>query len=238
MLKTWDIFCKVVDNFGDIGVCWRLAKQLQREHGLQVRLWVDDLGIAQHLIPTLALASATQYHEDICIQNWYEHADFSQAADVVIEGFACGLPSSYLSAMVKHQSKWLNLEYLSAESWVDDFHGKPSPQANGLVRYFYCPGFTEKSGGLIRESNMTARLQSNPDTPFLQQQEPSLNKNSRRIAATQSSALYLPSCVRFPALAGVTENEAFQSALKISLFCYPNAPISDCSMRYNPIPMR
>ncbi len=165
MLKTWDIFCKVVDNFGDIGVCWRLAKQLQREHGLQVRLWVDDLGIAQHLIPTLALASATQYHEDICIQNWYEHADFSQAADVVIEGFACGLPSSYLSAMVKHQSKWLNLEYLSAESWVDDFHGKPSPQANGLVRYFYFPGFTEKSGGLIRESNMTAQLQSNPDTP-------------------------------------------------------------------------
>jgi hypothetical protein len=36
MQKRWDIFCKVVDNFGDIGVCWRLARQLQAEHGLQL----------------------------------------------------------------------------------------------------------------------------------------------------------------------------------------------------------
>ncbi|MDX1913950.1 MAG: elongation factor P maturation arginine rhamnosyltransferase EarP [Methylophilus sp.] len=188
MLKTWDIFCKVVDNFGDIGVCWRLAKQLQREHGLQVRLWVDDLSIAQHLIPALDLASPTQYREDICIQHWHAHADFSQAADVVIEGFACGLPSAYLAVMVTQQSKWVNLEYLSAESWVDDFHGKPSPQSflnsnHSLVRYFYFPGFTEKSGGLIREGDAF-------------NQHVSSSWNTR-------------------------------STLKISLFCYPSAPISD-----------
>ena len=28
MRVTWDIFCSVVDNFGDIGVTWRLARQL------------------------------------------------------------------------------------------------------------------------------------------------------------------------------------------------------------------
>jgi hypothetical protein len=27
----WDIFCCVVDNFGDIGVTWRLARQLEQE---------------------------------------------------------------------------------------------------------------------------------------------------------------------------------------------------------------
>jgi hypothetical protein len=25
MQLHWDIFCRVIDNFGDIGVCWRLA---------------------------------------------------------------------------------------------------------------------------------------------------------------------------------------------------------------------
>ncbi|WP_296251585.1 elongation factor P maturation arginine rhamnosyltransferase EarP, partial [Pseudomonas sp. UBA4194] len=43
MKATWDIFCTVVDNYGDIGITWRLARQLQVEHGLAVRLWVDDL---------------------------------------------------------------------------------------------------------------------------------------------------------------------------------------------------
>ena len=51
-LKTrWDIFCTVVDNFGDIGVTWRLARQLVAEHDLAVRLWVDDLGAFVRLCP-------------------------------------------------------------------------------------------------------------------------------------------------------------------------------------------
>ena len=29
----WDVFCKVIDDLGDIGVCWRLARQLAGEHG-------------------------------------------------------------------------------------------------------------------------------------------------------------------------------------------------------------
>ncbi|MBY0444112.1 MAG: elongation factor P maturation arginine rhamnosyltransferase EarP, partial [Burkholderiales bacterium] len=37
----WDIFCRVIDNYGDIGVCWRLARQLSFEHGFAVRLMVD-----------------------------------------------------------------------------------------------------------------------------------------------------------------------------------------------------
>ena len=148
MQKRWDIFCRVVDNYGDIGVCWRLARQLQAEHHLHVRLWVDNWDVAKHLIPQL---NHTSLVDGVHIQQWQDTADFSQAADVVIEAFAGGLPANYLTAIQRQQSKWINLEYLSAETWVDDFHGKPSPQVGGLVRHFFFPGFTEKTGGLLRE---------------------------------------------------------------------------------------
>ena len=183
MKKRWDIFCKVVDNFGDIGVCWRLARQLQAEHGLQIRLWIDDLEAAKAIIADLDLSKKSQTCDEISIEKWDETTDFNQATEVVIEAFACGLPVSYLSAMARQKSKWVNLDYLSAESWVDDFHGKPSPQANNLTRYFYFPGFTEATGGLLREKN------------------------------------------RLPRHSDIRWNGG--EDLKISLFCYPNAPIKD-----------
>ena len=43
MRLAWDIFCTVIDNYGDIGICWRLARQLRVDDGQRVRLWVDDL---------------------------------------------------------------------------------------------------------------------------------------------------------------------------------------------------
>ncbi len=182
MIKPrWDVFCKIVDNFGDIGVCWRLARQLHAEHDLQIRLWIDNLSAAKAIIPGLDLNKNQQICDEISIFQLTESADFSNAAEIVIEAFACGLPAAYLAAMARQQSKWVNLEYLSAESWVADFHGKPSPQANGLTRYFYFPGFTENTGGLIREANI-----------FIDNQQNNANNN-----------------------------------LKISLFCYPNAPIHD-----------
>jgi uncharacterized repeat protein (TIGR03837 family) len=193
----WDIFCKIVDNFGDIGVCWRLARQLHAEHGLEIRLWIDDLDAAQKIIPSLNVDENSQVCEEITILKWHQGANFSQAAEVVIEAFACELPALYLAAMVEKQSKWVNLEYLSAEPWVDDFHAKPSPQANGLTRYFYFPGLTEATGGLLREKNILPchfDESRNPATLTI------LDSDFRR-------------------------NDS--EVLKISLFCYPNAPIKD-----------
>ena len=60
-------FCKIVDNFGDIGVCWRLARQLQIEHGLHIRLWIDDLEAAQKIVPNLNPAEKNQVCEEIMI---------------------------------------------------------------------------------------------------------------------------------------------------------------------------
>jgi uncharacterized repeat protein (TIGR03837 family) len=155
MLQTktqWDVFCKVVDNFGDIGVCWRLARQLVKEHGLQVNLWIDDLITAQKIIPSINLSLQTQKVAGVTIRSWQEDTSFQEVASVVIEVFGCGLPASYLAKM-RPNHHWVNLEYLSAEPWVQDFHGRHAVYGN-LKRYFYFPGFTPNTGGLIRENDL------------------------------------------------------------------------------------
>jgi uncharacterized repeat protein (TIGR03837 family) len=63
---------------------------------------------------------------------------------------------------------WIDLEYLSAEPYVERSHGLPSPQALGdgrsLTTWFYYPGFTAATGGLIREPGLLARRQQfDPD---------------------------------------------------------------------------
>lgn len=146
--QTWDLFCKVVDNFGDIGVSWRLAHQLAAEHGIYIRLWVDDLALAQQF--------AGAGHAHIQLQHWAENTDFSEAVPVVIETFSCGLPEAYQQQMRKQASLWVNVDYLSAERWVESFHAQPSPQANGLLRHFFYPGFTSGTGGLLREASLPA----------------------------------------------------------------------------------
>lgn len=150
-MKRWDVFCKIVDNFGDIGVCWRLACQLRQAFGIHIRLWIDDLHTAKQLIPALDSNAKEQTINDISIALWTAGTHFDEAAPVVIEAFGCELPASYL-ALMQASSVWINLEYLSAEHWVADFHTRHSVRGP-LNRYFFFPGFTEDTGGLIREQH-------------------------------------------------------------------------------------
>lgn len=153
MRATWDIFCSVVDNYGDIGVTWRLARQLVAEHGLAVRLWVDDLGAFVRLCPQADALALRQIQQGVEVCLWRAEWQAIEPADVVIEAFACELPAAYIAAMAARKQKvlWLNLEYLSAEEWVEGCHGLPSLQSNGLSKFFFFPGFTAGSGGLLRE---------------------------------------------------------------------------------------
>ena len=158
-MASWDIFCSVVDNYGDIGVTWRLARQLAGEHRQQVRLWVDDLAAFVRICPAADGAVASQQQAGVEVRLWPRPWQDTPAADVVIEAFACEMPAAYIEAMRERQapSLWLNLEYLSAESWVESCHGLPSMQASGLQKYFYFPGFTGATGGLLREGDLIAR---------------------------------------------------------------------------------
>ncbi|MFM5352961.1 elongation factor P maturation arginine rhamnosyltransferase EarP [Aeromonas dhakensis] len=168
----WDIFCCVVDNFGDIGVTWRLARQLKQEGALpaqesevQVRLWVDDLASFARICPGLDPAQESQWVDGIHIQHWHETLPADTIpARVVIEAFACELPAPFVAQMASQPSPpcWLNLEYLSAESWVEDCHGLASPQrlesqslgSLSLNKYFFFPGFTARTGGLLCERGL------------------------------------------------------------------------------------
>ncbi|MNJ21871.1 hypothetical protein D3C77_162340 [compost metagenome] len=167
-MKThWDIFCCVVDNYGDIGVTWRLARQLVAEQGLAVRLWVDDLKAFVRICPEAQADVAQQWQQGVDVRQWPSEWQDTAVADVVIGAFACQLPPAYVQAMLEQPRAplWLNLDYLSAEDWVEGCHGLPSPQANGLRKVFFFPGFSAKTGGLLREANLLSQrdaLQQDP----------------------------------------------------------------------------
>ena len=160
-----EIFCAVVDNYGDAGVCWRLARQLAAEHGWQMRLWIDDPTPLRQLAPDYATGPI-----EVC--RWpipWPDKQLAKAADVVIEAFACELPTAYVAAMATRERPpvWLNLEYLSAESWVPGCHGLSSPHPRlPLVKHFFFPGFEPGTGGLLRERDYDRRHTSFDESAF------------------------------------------------------------------------
>ncbi len=149
--RTWDIFCRVVDNFGDIGVCWRLAADLAAR-GESVRLWADDVSALRWMAPNGA--------PHVQVARWDDDTRWPEPGDVVIEAFGCDPPAAFVSRMAarQHPPLWINLEYLSAEGYVERNHCLRSPQASsGLIKWFFYPGFTDATGGLIREADLSAR---------------------------------------------------------------------------------
>jgi len=183
MPLRWDIFLRVVDNYGDAGVCWRLATQLA-ERGQSVRLLIDG-GDA----PARAVLGwmAPHGHPGVCVAAQPGAGDAYAPADVVIAAFGCDLPPGVVAAVVAanaHAAEpaaenaaapaagvrapgrvcWIVLEYLSAEHYAAQSHGLASPVAGaaaaGLFRWFFFPGFTAATGGLLREKGLIERQQA------------------------------------------------------------------------------
>jgi len=154
----WDIFCKVIDNHGDIGVCWRLSVLLAAR-GEQVRLWVDDGSALGWLAPG--------GFPGVSVVPWNLNSPLPQPGAVVIEAFGCDLTQAFQAAIAARsrdegrQPAWINLEYLTAESFAERSHGLRSPvlagAAAGLAKHFFYPGFTARTGGLLRESDLLER---------------------------------------------------------------------------------
>jgi len=188
----WDVFCRVVDNFGDIGVCWRLACNLA-ERGQRVRLWVDDAAALRWMAPA--------GFAGVEVSTWQASTAFPPPGDVVVEAFGCDPAPAFLAAMAAAAGDgarppvWINLEYLSAEGYVERSHTLPSPQmsgpARGLTKWFFYPGFTKATGGLLREPGLETEQAAFDRTAWL---------------AAQGLALQV--------------DERF-----VSVFCYPGAPI-------------
>ena len=167
----WDIFCRVIDNHGDLGVCWRLSADLA-SRGYQIRLWVDDASALTWMAPQAGLNAqgwATLQMEagHIEVRPWHAALDDDAiASEVWTEAFGCELPDHFVQQAAKRaQSQpdtaapvWLNLEYLSAEGYVARSHKLPSPVMSGplkgRIKWFFYPGFTDNTGGLIREAHV------------------------------------------------------------------------------------
>ncbi|HEY0297041.1 MAG TPA: elongation factor P maturation arginine rhamnosyltransferase EarP [Bordetella sp.] len=198
-----DLFCRVVDNYGDIGVCWRLARRLAHGLGWQLRLWVDDLQAFARIQPGIVPTAARQQYAGVEIVHWQDTppAPLPQPGDVVIEAFACDPPAAFVQAMRETRPIWVNLEYLSAEDWVPSYHALSSQRADGLVKYFFFPGFTPDTGGLIREPGLTAERD-----------------------ALQSSRAAQTDFLRGLGLDAALLETHRQGARLVSLFCYPQAP--------------
>ncbi len=167
----------MIDNFGDMGVCWRLARQLTQEYGFTVTLWIDDLHAFSRFLGKEWVAAEVQREFGVCVRHWrlpWKESAFVDAtiaeSSVVIEAFACELPASVITAMARQARPplWINLEYLSAESWVAGCHqlqslvsvqvdrpeGDDAPALVTLSKTFFFPGFTTGTGGLLREQEL------------------------------------------------------------------------------------
>ena len=146
----WTVFCRVIDNLGDAGVCWRLAADLA-SRGETVQLVIDDASPLHRIAPRGA--------PGVEVLAWHDEIDF-EGAEVVIEAFGCNPPERYVEQMGRTipPPRWINLEYLSAEAHAQRSHGLPSPQwqgpGRGLTKWFYYPGFTAATGGLPREPGL------------------------------------------------------------------------------------
>ncbi|MFZ6755271.1 elongation factor P maturation arginine rhamnosyltransferase EarP [Undibacterium sp. Dicai25W] len=202
---TLALFCKVVDNYGDIGICWRLARQLAHEHGITVNLWVDDLISFKRICPEIHTNQAKQDVAGIKVTHWRDQDGVfkvNDIADIVIEFFGCDIPPAYIATMAQCTPRplWFNLEGLSAEEWVEGCHRLPSPHPQySLTKYFFFPGFTNKTGGLIKEAQLSEQRQQFQSDP--------------------------QAVMQFLSQLGVTAAE--QEAIKVSLFCYPHAPVNE-----------
>ncbi len=159
----WDVFCRVIDNFGDIGVCWRLATQLAGQ-GQRVRLWVDDASALAWMAP--------QGCPGVEVRDWHAPPPGAQEAltDVMVEAFGCEIAPEFIAGTAQQASArgqkpvWINLEYLSAERYVERNHRLPSllssGPAQGWTRWFFYPGFTAATGGLLHEPDLMQRQEA------------------------------------------------------------------------------
>ena len=164
----------MIDNHGDLGVCWRLACDLVAR-GQHVRLWVDDASALAWMAPGALQGDVP----GVQVLPWASAQDAQAVAALTasapatawVEAFGCEIPPEFIAAGAgatgasgpfnSQPPVWLNLEYLSAEPYVERMHALPSPvlhgPAAGWTKWFFYPGFTPRTGGLLREAGLPAR---------------------------------------------------------------------------------
>ena len=215
-IAPWDLFCRVIDNHGDIGVCWRLAADLATR-GVPVRLWIDDASALQWMAPGGA--------PGVTVRHWNDAERDLLPGEVVIEAFGCELPHGFVRRMatMARAPVWINLEYLSAEAFVERVHGLPSPQTAGpgagLQKWFFYPGFTVRTGGLIREPDLAARQQVFNAAAWLHARGVELRNGEQRVSLF---------CYAQAAVPELLNHLALQPTLLLATHGHAAAQVAQC----------
>ncbi|MDR0306325.1 MAG: elongation factor P maturation arginine rhamnosyltransferase EarP [Chitinispirillales bacterium] len=155
-----DIFCHCVDNFGDAGVVYRFAREFKASNPrCRTRVFIDSKETLRAIVKEIDPSKAVQELESILYIDTRALTETLMenlgAADIMVEAFACHIPEPLLEQAYSKSKLIINLEYLSAESWVEGFHLKESLLGCGTARkFFFMPGFTEATGGLILNSRL------------------------------------------------------------------------------------
>ena len=152
-----DIFCDVIDNFGDAGVCWRLARDIRKEKGWNVRFYINNLETLSAIEPRVDSEKVRQHAAGIELLKW-EYAERESPSDIVIETFGCRIPDPFEKRIAERNPSpiWINLEYLSAEDWVEGCHTLPSPHPRyGTKNTFFSRELPIKQGELFARQDST-----------------------------------------------------------------------------------
>ncbi|MDD4526431.1 MAG: elongation factor P maturation arginine rhamnosyltransferase EarP [Candidatus Margulisbacteria bacterium] len=146
-----DIHCHVVDNYGDAGIALRLARSYQNKYPLaRISLFIDDLSLLNLLDSSINSSLEIQELENIVVIDILRARmnDFSPAP-LVIQLLETPLPEVYRDKAYLNSQLIINIEGISAESWVESVHGSASYIDGVAKKHFYIPGFTEQSGGML-----------------------------------------------------------------------------------------
>ena len=160
-VNSIDIFCEIIDNFGDIGVVYRISKELKKIfQNVRIRIVLNRLDEFKVINKKAKDLDYQEIDGLIYVTEKYlkENIETFETADVFIEAFGCNVYDEYVKKAKENSKLWINLEYLSGEKWIEDFHLQQSLiDSKVLKKIFYMPGFSEKSGGVIIDSGFLER---------------------------------------------------------------------------------
>lgn len=181
-IKEITILCKVVDNFGDVGVMYRMAKQLLvvNSDALKINIVIDDLVSFNKINSKIDSKKDFQQIDGLNIYNWNNYElclkHFSEndgeKLSVILELFQCGRPQwldkILFEDKLERTVQIIMIDYLTAEKYAEDFHCLQSLTRSAKVQKVnFMPGFTEKTGGLIIDEQWGVLSEYNPQGPAL-----------------------------------------------------------------------
>lgn len=182
-----DIFCEIIDNFGDIGVVYRVAKELKKIfQNAKIRIVLNRLDEFKAINKEVKDLDYQEINGLICATEKYvkNNMDSFGVADLFIEAFGCNVPEEYIKIAKEKSKLWINLEYISGEKWIEDYHLCESLiDSKSLKKIFYMPGFSKKSGGVIIDSEFLERKEkgiSNKNA-ILEKYFPEINFENRLV---------------------------------------------------------